>query len=552
FFSMTLFVSSRWWILSLFFLIFLCAIALRVYNIDTAPPGIYPDEAVNGMNAYDALTSGNYQWFYPDNNGREGLFVNLIALSFFLFDVSFFSFKLPSIFFGVLTALGTGLFAYEMFYSTRWRVHAFFIGFFLLSTSFWSLVFSRIAFRAVAMPTVLVFSGYFLLLGVRTLRFRYFAISGFIFGLGLHTYISFRIAPLIFLFFACGLLFIYRNFLSRYWKHGVLFLAFSILSMTPILVTFIQHPEFLTSRSASISVFSSQDSLSGTLSTLSETLSLSIGKYNFWGDQNWRHGFPPYPTLEPFVGVLFLFGLCLSFYQFIRLTVLRLAEHQRVSIPSLFQTPSDHHVSCAHLSWLPTHFLLLAWFFSMLVPEFLTVEGLPHSLRSIGTLPVVYLFALLGLFTILELTRRHSVTLFRFSFVFLLLVVVYSGVFDSVKYHVYWAHNTNTAEAFNKNLTDIGLAIKQDRTSPGQRYVIAGPLERVVVKLLTTSVDNVVYVYSEQVDTLIHPNGSFVVYLSSYDDAIINNLFDRFPEGHITSYDNTLNSRFWIFTNTSQ
>ena len=45
----------------LLFLVVALAFFLRIYNIDNAPPGIYPDEAVNGEDALCANETGNYE-----------------------------------------------------------------------------------------------------------------------------------------------------------------------------------------------------------------------------------------------------------------------------------------------------------------------------------------------------------------------------------------------------------------------------------------------------------------------------------------------------------
>ena len=131
---------------------------LRIYNIENAPPGIYPDEAVNGEDALRANATGDYRWFYPANQGREGLFMNLIAFSFKFFGASIFTLKLPNIIFGTLTILGIYLLAKELFKSERIGL----ISAFLTAVSFWAINFSRIAFRANMLPTILVFSFYFL------------------------------------------------------------------------------------------------------------------------------------------------------------------------------------------------------------------------------------------------------------------------------------------------------------------------------------------------------------------------------------------------------
>ncbi len=76
-----------------FFLILIIIIAgfLRLYQINQLPPGLYPDEAMNGNNALEALSNTDFSakggpalgWkvFYPENNGREGLFINIQAIS---------------------------------------------------------------------------------------------------------------------------------------------------------------------------------------------------------------------------------------------------------------------------------------------------------------------------------------------------------------------------------------------------------------------------------------------------------------------------------------
>ncbi len=40
----------------------------RLYNLKSVPPGLYPDEAMNGSNALEAIETGEYKIFYPENN----------------------------------------------------------------------------------------------------------------------------------------------------------------------------------------------------------------------------------------------------------------------------------------------------------------------------------------------------------------------------------------------------------------------------------------------------------------------------------------------------
>ena len=40
----------------------------RLYDLKNVPPGLYPDEAMNGNNALETVVTGDYKIFYPENN----------------------------------------------------------------------------------------------------------------------------------------------------------------------------------------------------------------------------------------------------------------------------------------------------------------------------------------------------------------------------------------------------------------------------------------------------------------------------------------------------
>src|SRR3989344_893589 len=112
--------------------ILIIASFFRFYQLDKYPPGLYPDEAMNGSNALVANATGDYKIFYPENFGREGLFINIQALSIKWFDVNSWSLRSVSAIFGILTVLGLFLLARELF---SWQVGA--VSSFLLAISFW-------------------------------------------------------------------------------------------------------------------------------------------------------------------------------------------------------------------------------------------------------------------------------------------------------------------------------------------------------------------------------------------------------------------------------
>lgn len=511
--------------------IILLAIFLRVYNINNAPPGIYPDEANNGTNAYDAMVSGNYQWFYSDNNGREGLFLNLIGFSFKLFDVSMLTLKLPSILFGVLSVIGIYLLCRELF---RKKPHIALIASYLLAVSFWAINFSRIGFRAIMLPAILTFTFYFLFRGLRTfsphknnyLQLYNFAIAGFVFGLGMHSYIAFRIAPLILIATFIALLITYRHFLKSYWHGILLFVIFTVMSAAPMLWTFHTHPEYLDSRSGSISILSEDVNNGDLIGTLAETVSLSLAKFNFYGDPNWRHGYPPYPTLELITGIAFLFGLIYTFIFFFRALV-TLKQERHKKDPSTTNT-------------LVVNTLLLSWFVVMLIPEFMTREGLPHALRAIGVMPVIYIIATRTFDFILTTARARSAQTYAFATALMIIALFYIGLFNILKYHVFWANHPKVAYSFNKDLTDIGRHLN---TLPSQqtKYIVTGGfngLTRLPITLLNTDTENIVFLYENELDQ-IDTTDDFTVMIPGNDEYLAIRLTERDNNLMIIKHDRT-------------
>ncbi len=149
-------LNSKFYIL---FIILIIAAFLRLYNITEVPAGLYPDEAMNGNNALEALSTGQFKVFYPENNGREGLFINIQAIFLAIFGNQPWALRLPSALFGILTVLGIYFLTKELFKDRRVAL----LSSFLMAVSFWHINFSRIGFRAIMAPFFAVWAIYFLL-----------------------------------------------------------------------------------------------------------------------------------------------------------------------------------------------------------------------------------------------------------------------------------------------------------------------------------------------------------------------------------------------------
>jgi 4-amino-4-deoxy-L-arabinose transferase-like glycosyltransferase len=413
------------------------ALFLRTYKLGDLPPGVYPDEAVNGIDAIMANASHHWQWFYDNNNGREGLFMNLIALGFSLFGISVFTLKMWSAFFGTLTVLGMTLLGEELLGSRR----AGLIAGFLTATSFWAINFSRIGFRAIMLPFVLVFTIFFLIRGIQKKKIIDYVIAGMFFGLGLHTYIAFRIAPLILVVLLAAFVISRRKFFQTHWKEILAFIAATIIVALPMLVDFAAHPDHFSGRTNQVSVFNPEINKGNLPLTLGKTFGLSLAKYNFFGDQNWRHNLPPWPEIFPTISIFFLAGLFYFIWEFFWLLWERIKKGRR----------DDRFILVS---------LLLAWFFAMLLPEAISEEGLPHALRSIGTMPVALLlvtFSIEAVFKQAEQAKWQKCK--EATWTFLIVLIAGTGIWTTRMYFVDWAKNTDVHGAFEERYLNMARYI---------------------------------------------------------------------------------------------
>ena len=421
--------------------IIILALFFRFYQIESLPPGLYPDEAMNGNNALTALETGSFKVFYPDNNGREGLFINIQALSVGIFGIHPWSLRIVSALFGTLTVVGLYLLAKELF---GWHQGA--LASFLLAISFWHVNFSRIGFRAIMLPFILVFGFYFFWRGLKRASLLNFGLAGLFWGLGVHTYISYRVAPLILIFILLTYwlsikkdfsLIKYQQTQKQIIKGLTVFAVITVVVALPILINFLQNPDhFLSRTGANLSVFNQENPTKELRLSIIKTL----GMFNFSGDYNWRHNIAGWPMLSLPIGILFVLGFFKELYHWLR------RKH-------------------GHFS--STHTLIFSWFFVMLLPGFLSTEA-PHALRTIGVIPVVMIFAAQGLYWIIiklykwhtltdpHVNKQESRTLARFALSIFLVSMVF------LEYHHYfnvWGKNQETIGAFNQNYVDLAKEI---------------------------------------------------------------------------------------------
>ena len=436
---------------AIIFLLIIIAVAafFRLWQLNTIPPGLYPDEAINGNDALSSLQNHNFKVFYPENNGREGFFIWLIALSFWLFKPSIWAFRIVPSLLGILTVFGLYLLTKELFSyyrQNRSRCIALLASFFL-AISFWHINFSRIGFRAILVPFSLVFGFYFLFKGFRLKKYYNLIISGLFLGLGFYSYIAYRFVVLLLMIALAGWWLIYKNekLKKRFLLSTFYLLLSTFIIALPIGIYFLLNPAQFFGRAAGVSILSQGNPIYN----LGKSLILHLGMFNFHGDGNWRHNFSGSPELLWPVGILFLIGFIL------------LIKNLIISLKN------------KNYSLLLSSSFLLSWFFIMLLPGVLSYEGIPHSLRVLGVVPVVYIFSALAAYWLYEKIKISFKTKYLriglYACLSILLLSIAIAQFD--KYFFQWAKKPETESAFAKNYVKIG---KYLNSLPGniQKYVV--------------------------------------------------------------------------------
>ena len=432
--------TQRYVLLSIILII---ATFLRFYHFTSIPPGFYPDEAMDGNNAVEVAQNGHFQVFYPEDNGREGLYVNVLAVMFKIWPVyEPWMVRLPAAVAGVLTVLGLYLLVTEL-----WGVEIGLLAAFLLATSVWHILFSRIGFRAILAPLLLVYSIYLLHKTYQTLShkkaWRLSILAGVIYGLGFYSYIAYRITPLLFLLFIP----FFRR-LPKFWKRTWIFIAATFIVTAPLGLYFIQNPGSFFGRTAQISVTNSTNPIHDIILNIFKEAVM----FNIVGDHNWRQNIAGAPELFWPVGILFVLGFGLGAYA--------ICKRWRGNTLSI------------ELETLFPYFgtlLLFAWLILGGLPATASDEGIPHALRSLLMVIPALVFATLGGAWLYQILKKYwGVSSAKIIASLFLISCLGWAYYD---YFWVWAQNSNVSAAFNADYVTIGREIN-DLPAGTPKYVL--------------------------------------------------------------------------------
>lgn len=434
----------QFWLELLFVVVlFAMALAVRVYRLPDIPPGLWLDEAANGLDVMD-IFEGRHSIFFERNKGREPLFFYLQALTTDWAGISSFGLRLAAALAGAATVVTTYWMVRTLFSGdrlpARWVAgwSALFLAF-----SYWHISLSRIGLRAITFPLLATLTFVFFWRAWQRLaspqKFPWFDVGmcGVLTGLTLYTYTASRFVPvLIVLTVVAGLFLARSQAISRMRMLVALGLIglIALIVFAPLGSYFLSHPDNFMGRATEISIFSELYLGNNPLVEFFKSTWRTAAMFLSAHDPNFRHNPAGRPVFDLLLSAWLVVGL------FVALT-------QPRNLRYLF---------------------LLLWLVILALPALLTVEGVPHSLRGIGMLPAAVTLPVVAMLWVgKHLGKRWPLLALWLPLPFLLFSS-FTGVRD---YFGAWRDPEKGQIFFLTDYVDIGKAMAE-QTDPESIWVM--------------------------------------------------------------------------------
>jgi 4-amino-4-deoxy-L-arabinose transferase-like glycosyltransferase len=383
-------------------LILLLAAGLRLWQLGEMPPGFYHDEAYNGLDALSLVQGKQFPQFYEGwelyyldahgdtpppptrwpvffegNYGREPLHVYLMTLSVWLFGPTPFAVRLVPALAGVLTVLTTYLAARALTRrfppsNRHLPIPVPLLAAFFVAISYPAIHFSRFGIRPMLFLPIATLAVTCFWRGVDAGQARrswpWFAAAGFLIGLGLYSYASARLFPLLFIAFLPFWLW-YSGRAS--WRRHLLNLGLmggvALVTALPLLLFFWRYPYYFIFRASYVATHGAGVVEGRPLLTRLFNVGRVIAGLFWQGETHLRHNLPGRPFLDPIQAAAVLVGTA-------------------VSLRRLWRPIGSEQLR---------YIFIFLWLGVMLLPSILSGDA-PHFGRMSGAVPPLAILAAVG------------------------------------------------------------------------------------------------------------------------------------------------------------
>jgi 4-amino-4-deoxy-L-arabinose transferase-like glycosyltransferase len=439
----------------------LLAGAARFYALGAWPPGLYHDEAFNGLDALRVI-GGERPLYFAANHGREPLFIYLVASSVDWLGRSVYALRLPSAVLGLLLIPAAYWMAHQLFDRRVGLLAAA-----LVAVTLWPLHLSLSGFRAGALPLFIALSIGAGVKAYRSGRALHWIIAGIFYGLSFYTYLASRFTPLV-LVIMLALVIVLRRW--RPWRALLIFGVTTLMVLAPLIFAALTQWDVVMGRPGDISILNPTIHQGDIPGTLIRNTASAAGMFFWRGDDITRHNVPFRPVFDALVVAFFALGL-------IRLIVAALGPTPPPTGPLLdflrpgpdMPAPPARVTPIGKLSSL----FVLIWIGVLLLPTILA-EDTPHFLRAVGVLPVVFVIPAVGLNTAAQwiasrFWRRPRLG-YALGSLLAIGVIAISAAFTARDYERY-ATDPVTAYAFEEAGVQLARQVRAEALAGRRVYV---------------------------------------------------------------------------------
>jgi 4-amino-4-deoxy-L-arabinose transferase-like glycosyltransferase len=450
--------------------IVLVSAALRLWQLDSLPMGLWRDEARHGLVALRILDNPDYRPVYvPHKAGLPAFFFYLIAPLIGLFGPHVWTLRIVPALVGVVVPLALWWCFRPMFGHRAALLAAW-----LLAVASWSVSLSRWGY-----PVTLDYLFVLLSIGLMWRALPYGAVqpgdrsprpyppatrrvllgavllmmgSALFAGMGFYTYYTGRFAPLtISVLTVARLGWSWARWRFYFPALAAAFLV-GLLTVAPLLSYIAENPASYNRRASAVAFWNENDrETHAPASLFLRNATHQLGIWHAQGDNNGRFHTPYLPALDPISGLLMLVGLAL------------LWRSRR---------------------WKTERLVIFLWLGVGLLPGLLSADA-PHTVRSGGTMVPSLVAAAIGMAAVLALPwkqRARSVLVAVFVLVpFALNVGVYFGAMprDPAVYGEFYVTETHIGQTFRALAESPDPAVRQ-----AQVFSTDGVLENEVAEFL--------------------------------------------------------------------
>jgi len=295
---------------------FALAAGFRFSRIAEIPSEMISDHAEKVLDIVDVL-NGKTSIFFPRNAGREAMqfYATAAVVKWLNAEISFLTLKQVTAAAGVLTL--------PFIYLLGREVGGRKVGLAamaLIGIGYWPNVLGRVGMRATFYPPFLAAATYYLVRGLRSQRQNDFLLCGLALGLGVYSYTSARLAPLV-IGLGVLLFLLHRHASGHRWvtlrSLGVAAFAAIVVAVPFLRVTY-QVPDEVFYRTLTRVTDAEQPLAGPPLEILSANMPKALSMFSWDAGEHWMWSIASYPALDWLTGGLFHLGVVMLVVRYVK------------------------------------------------------------------------------------------------------------------------------------------------------------------------------------------------------------------------------------------